>query len=167
MPAVCAEVSFGGARIMSTAARAASDAVKRSTFRISISVRNNSLHVLGAEYNLGALTSARNGADKPGMHDAGGRAEQGQPVRQDDFAGSLRLTHVAKTDHRYLERLRTFLGEQAPTSIGVIGRLEILSQPTLGLFSSVHIPGALIVQMYDLAQRLRQSNVVVIGGFHS
>jgi len=47
------------------------------------------------------------------------------------------------------------------------GHLDLLRAPTLALFCSVRCPGDLILRTYDLAQRLRQSGVVVISGFHS
>ncbi|MFO7534459.1 MAG: hypothetical protein R6X19_02025 [Kiritimatiellia bacterium] len=39
--------------------------------------------------------------------------------------------------------------------------------PKLALFCSVKCPGKLILEAYDLAQRLRNKEVTVIGGFHS
>lgn len=49
----------------------------------------------------------------------------------------------------------------------MLGDLNILDQKSLALFCSVKCPGNLILQTYDLAQRLRKSGVTVIGGFHS
>lgn len=49
----------------------------------------------------------------------------------------------------------------------MLGDLNILNQQSLALFCSVKCPGNLILQTYDLAQRLRKSGVTVIGGFHS
>jgi hypothetical protein len=49
----------------------------------------------------------------------------------------------------------------------VLGDLNILDQKSLALFCSVKCPGNLILHTYDITQRLRQSGVTVIGGFHS
>lgn len=93
--------------------------------------------------------------------------ESGQRAERAPDHDPVQLIRFDKSDPGYPQRLDTYLGEQAPSSISAIGDLQIVSRPTVGLFSSVHIPGGLIVQMYDLAQRLRQSSVVVVGGFHS
>lgn len=63
--------------------------------------------------------------------------------------------------------LPSLLGNDAPPRIAVLGDLNILNQQSLALFCSVKCPGNLILHTYDLAQRLRQSGVTVIGGFHS
>ena len=42
-----------------------------------------------------------------------------------------------------------------------------MQRKSLALFCSVKCPGNLIVQTYDLAQKLRAAGVTVIGGFHS
>lgn len=67
----------------------------------------------------------------------------------------------------YPPMLPSLLGKDAPSRIAVLGDLNILNQKSLALFCSVKCPGNLILQTYDLAQRLRQSGVTVIGGFHS
>jgi predicted Rossmann fold nucleotide-binding protein DprA/Smf involved in DNA uptake len=42
-----------------------------------------------------------------------------------------------------------------------------LRAKTLALYCSVKCPGNLILQTYDLAQKLRAAGVTVVGGFHS
>jgi len=54
-----------------------------------------------------------------------------------------------------------------PASIAVLGNLEILKNRMLALFCSVKCPGSLILKAYDLIQELRQTDVTMIGGFHS
>jgi predicted Rossmann fold nucleotide-binding protein DprA/Smf involved in DNA uptake len=75
--------------------------------------------------------------------------------------------HLRRSDPRYPAALTVHLGDHAPELVSALGNLEILQQKTLALFCSVRCPGNLIVQTYDLAQKLRRAGVTVIGGFHS
>ena len=47
------------------------------------------------------------------------------------------------------------------------GNVDILLNHRLALFCSRKCPGKLILQTYDLAQKLRNAGVTVIGGFHT
>ena len=77
------------------------------------------------------------------------------------------LVHLGLADPRYPAALQTHLGHSAPAAIEALGDLHILQRKSLALFCSVKCPGNLIVQTYDLAQKLRREGVTVIGGFHS
>ncbi len=77
------------------------------------------------------------------------------------------LVHLGLDDPRYPAALQTHLGHSAPAAIAALGDLHILQRKSLALFCSVKCPGNLIVQTYDLAQKLRAAGVTVIGGFHS
>jgi predicted Rossmann fold nucleotide-binding protein DprA/Smf involved in DNA uptake len=68
---------------------------------------------------------------------------------------------------RYPAGLKFCLGNGAPMSITAGGNLAALGPKTLALFCSTKCPGNLILQTYDLAQKLRAAGVTVIGGFHS
>lgn len=59
------------------------------------------------------------------------------------------------------------LGEQAPKRIAAVGNLDLLASKPLALICSIKCPGSIILQTYDLAQRLRDAGAPVIGGFHS
>jgi predicted Rossmann fold nucleotide-binding protein DprA/Smf involved in DNA uptake len=48
-----------------------------------------------------------------------------------------------------------------------LGNLQILRSRKLALFCSVRCPGKVILETYDLAHKLREEGVTVIGGFHS
>ena len=48
-----------------------------------------------------------------------------------------------------------------------LGDRELLHRKWISFFCSVHSPGHLILNAYDLAQRWRAENQSVIGGFHS
>jgi len=81
-------------------------------------------------------------------------------------AGNMPV-HLNLSDQRYAAGLTTYLGSRAPESVSVLGNLEILERKSLALFCSVKCPGNLILQTYELAQKLRAAGVTVIGGFHS
>jgi predicted Rossmann fold nucleotide-binding protein DprA/Smf involved in DNA uptake len=51
--------------------------------------------------------------------------------------------------------------------VGVLGAVEILRKPALGLFCSIRCPGKVILAVYDLARALRDAGIPVIGGFHT
>jgi predicted Rossmann fold nucleotide-binding protein DprA/Smf involved in DNA uptake len=51
--------------------------------------------------------------------------------------------------------------------VRVLGQGAILDRPKIALFCSAKCPGKLILDTYDLCQRLRAEGVTVIGGFHS
>src|SRR5260370_40182746 len=48
-----------------------------------------------------------------------------------------------------------------------LGSRQLLGRVKLGLFCSIHCPGKLIVQTYDLVRALRDVGVTLVGGFHS
>lgn len=86
------------------------------------------------------------------------------------YASSLRPLSLLQVGHdhpNYPSRLGDHLGTAAPVVLTAIGNLDILKEIALGLFCSVKCPGKLIVETYDLAQRLRHAGVPVISGFHS
>jgi predicted Rossmann fold nucleotide-binding protein DprA/Smf involved in DNA uptake len=49
----------------------------------------------------------------------------------------------------------------------IVGDAAISDRPKVALFCSVKCPGKLILDTYDLCQRLRASGITVISGFHS
>lgn len=51
--------------------------------------------------------------------------------------------------------------------VGVLGAVELLRKPALGLFCSIRCPGKVILAVYDLARALRDAGIPVIGGFHT
>ena len=70
-------------------------------------------------------------------------------------------------DPRYPAVLESCLRQGAPKTVAARGNLAMLRPMTLALFCSVKCPGNLILQTYDLAQKLRAAGVTVMGGFHS
>lgn len=79
----------------------------------------------------------------------------------------LQITKITTEDAFYPEELRNYLPNQAPHTLSAIGNLEILKEKKLAFFCSVKCPGQLILKTYDLAQRLKEAEIVVISGFHS
>ena len=61
--------------------------------------------------------------------------------------------------------LAKYLGDRAPKSISGIGNVDILHHQKLAIFCSAKCPGNLILQTYDLAQKLREEGITVISGF--
>jgi hypothetical protein len=49
----------------------------------------------------------------------------------------------------------------------VLGAVELLRKPALGLFCSIRCPGKVILAVYDLARALRDAGINVISGFHT
>jgi predicted Rossmann fold nucleotide-binding protein DprA/Smf involved in DNA uptake len=74
---------------------------------------------------------------------------------------------IGQNEINYLAGLRQYLKSEVPRFISSIGNLDLLQKKPLALFSSVKCPGNLILKTYDLAQRLRDEGICVIGGFHS
>ena len=54
-----------------------------------------------------------------------------------------------------------------PSSVAVLGDLNILSTKTCALFCSLRCPGDVILRTLDLAVAMRSAGVTVISGFHT
>lgn len=74
---------------------------------------------------------------------------------------------LSSSDPRFPLQLAQYLGVSAPSRIAFVGNPAILSTKAVGLICSVKCPGNIILQTYDLAKKLREAGVPVIGGFHS
>jgi predicted Rossmann fold nucleotide-binding protein DprA/Smf involved in DNA uptake len=84
-----------------------------------------------------------------------------------DVHETSEAAHISEDNPAYPAALNSCLGTAAPASIAAIGNGELLGRPKLALFCSIRCPGSLILRTYDLAQLLRQSDLVVVGGFHT
>jgi len=67
----------------------------------------------------------------------------------------------------YPSSLRNKKAHELFPKIWALGDLKILEKPLLGFFCSVKCPGELILRSYDLARSLRETEISIIGGFHS
>lgn len=79
----------------------------------------------------------------------------------------MNITKLYKNNPSYPTALQTYLGDDAPEIITILGNLSILHNKLLALFCSVKCPGNIILQTYDLARHLRETGVAVISGFHT
>jgi predicted Rossmann fold nucleotide-binding protein DprA/Smf involved in DNA uptake len=77
------------------------------------------------------------------------------------------ITRLNDGDPAYPTVLRSYLGEDAPSSVAILGNLKILSHHKLGLFCSVECPGKLSLETCDFVQHLQGAGITVISGFHS
>lgn len=59
------------------------------------------------------------------------------------------------------------MGEAAPPAISVLGDINILKWPRIGLICSIQCPGSIIIKTFDTIRQLRDAGVTMIGGFHS
>jgi len=74
---------------------------------------------------------------------------------------------IHRGDGAYPQTLPLYLGKEAPEKLSALGNVELLKTRPLALFCSRKCPGNLILQTYDLAQKLREESTAVVGGFHS
>jgi len=77
------------------------------------------------------------------------------------------LTWLSPSDPAFPPGLVRHLGDKSPKRIAAIGNLDILNSKAVALICSVKCPGTIILQTYDIARKLREAGVPVIGGFHS
>ena len=80
---------------------------------------------------------------------------------------SMGIVQFKQADTHYPSDLRTCLGNHAPKIITALGNATVLQSKILAFFCSVKCPGHLILKAHDLAQKLKQADMTVIGGFHS
>lgn len=79
----------------------------------------------------------------------------------------MEIVRLHQSQSDYPPSLRKFLNSEAPESVAASGNLDLLRQNSLAFFCSVKCPASLILQTHDLAQKLPQCGVAVVGGFHS
>lgn len=63
--------------------------------------------------------------------------------------------------------LRERLGADAPAQFTVIGNIDLLNEPLLGLIASRECPGSILLQTLELATQWARAQQVVLSGFHS
>ncbi len=79
----------------------------------------------------------------------------------------MSIVQINQSDSNYPASLKRYLADDAPETITAIGNPDILQNRTLAIFSSIKCPGKIILKTYEYIRQLRESNVTVIGGFHS
>jgi predicted Rossmann fold nucleotide-binding protein DprA/Smf involved in DNA uptake len=81
-----------------------------------------------------------------------------------------KVSYLQRGAKQYPAPLIEYLNDRAPTSVALRGDPALWFQrtaPLLSLFCSSKAPGAVILQVHDLAQEWRTQGPTVIGGFHS
>lgn len=79
----------------------------------------------------------------------------------------MNILQIKKGDAGYPSIMLQFSGNDAPKILSAIGNSDSLQHKKLAIFCSAKCPGNLILQTYDLAQKLREEGITVISGFHS
>ncbi len=79
----------------------------------------------------------------------------------------MEVTHIHKGDSHYPSQLVVCLGDHSPATLSCIGNVELLKSRPLAFFCSNKCPGNLIIKTYDFTQRLRDTSLPIISGFHS
>lgn len=79
----------------------------------------------------------------------------------------MNINRINQNDPFYPSALKKYLGDSFPVTLTATGNLDILKNKTFAIFSSVKCPGSIIIKTYDLMRKLRESDIAVIGGFHS
>lgn len=80
---------------------------------------------------------------------------------------NMGIVQFKQPDPQYPSLLKTHFANHAPKTITALGNPTILQGKMLALFCSVKCPGHLILKAHDFAQKLKQADMTVIGGFHS
>lgn len=75
--------------------------------------------------------------------------------------------YIERGNDNYPKNIINRLGNDSPPCLYVLGNLSILDNRLLGLACSVQCPGSIVIKTFDAVRALRDSGVVVIGGFHS
>ena len=87
----------------------------------------------------------------------------------------MNILQIKKGEADYPSIVFQYLGSHAPKGarcnvplhISAIGNPDILQHKKLAIFCSAKCPSNLILQTYDLVQKLREEGITIISGFHS
>lgn len=71
------------------------------------------------------------------------------------------------SDPRYPPRLRKRSAGLHAAPLAVLGNPGLLLRQSIGLVCSRRCPGSVILQMYEIVQKLKLYPCIVVGGFHS
>ena len=77
------------------------------------------------------------------------------------------IIRIRKADPIYPGVLMKYLGDRASETISTLGNIDILKLKFFAFFCSVRCPGTLILKTFDYIRSLKDSDMAVIGGFHS
>jgi predicted Rossmann fold nucleotide-binding protein DprA/Smf involved in DNA uptake len=77
------------------------------------------------------------------------------------------IIRIHKADPIYPGVLMKYLGDRASETISTLGNIDILKLKVVAFFCSVRCPGTLILKTFDYIRSLKDSDMALIGGFHS
>lgn len=73
----------------------------------------------------------------------------------------------SREDSTYPPALKAHLANQAPETVTSLGNADLINNKKIAIFSSIKCPGEIIIQTYDFVKSLQQTDMAVIGGFHT
>ena len=77
------------------------------------------------------------------------------------------IVHLAPADPVYPPRLKTHLASHTAPPIASVGNVDFLRKRAIAFICSAKHSGGIILNTFDMTQRLREKGVTLIGGFHS
>lgn len=80
---------------------------------------------------------------------------------------SVIAQRIGRGARQYPAVLLSRMGVNAPATLTIVGRSELLGGRRTALFCSARTPGDAILHAHDAAARMRDGGVTVISGFHS
>lgn len=78
-----------------------------------------------------------------------------------------RVVAIPYDNSLYPGTFREILDDDAPPVLYALGNLDLLGRQKLAFFCSRKCPGRLILRSIDLANELAETEVTVVGGFHT
>jgi len=78
-----------------------------------------------------------------------------------------KIITIHKEKPGYPEKIKKYMGKNAPEKIYTLGNRDILKNNLSALFCSLKCPGSIILQTCDMAQKFTEKGITVTGGFHS
>jgi predicted Rossmann fold nucleotide-binding protein DprA/Smf involved in DNA uptake len=93
--------------------------------------------------------------------------EEARVTRDNQHWQSVGLQHLIQSDGLYPTILLARLGENAPSALSAIGKVELIANRKVALFCSKSCPGDAILETMDQAKKWRDQGRCVISGFHS
>ena len=76
----------------------------------------------------------------------------------------MKSKRIEPGDSVYPTILTDRLPIAAPRVLYALGDPSILHNPLFGLICSIQCPGSIVIQTFDLIRRMRDGEVVIIGG---
>ncbi len=101
------------------------------------------------------------------INGAAGNTLNGSSVEIELLMIRSKIVSLSQENANYPPALKVHLADQAPEAVASLGNVELLTNNKTAIFSSIKCPGEIIIQAYDYVKSLQQSDLTVIGGFHT